>query len=582
MSLKDSIREAERGSNEHGGSFSDWLHGIEFVKLAGFLLFAALIIGGSFYLVPFVVQTIQHELAIKYCKCENIDLDYAGTYDYENKLYNSRCDFCYRPKTLQATVKEVVRDVEPGCIYEGYRLEIWIYSEFADFEEYVSYNIPPTNHKIGDVLVEGVAATCSQEGLTDMGYCAYCQQLIEAEPIPKLQHTLVETEYVKPTCTTVGYEKGKVCSECDYVSVKPKTIAKLEHNFKDGFNEATYEHGAFEGKKCKDCGYFSNVKSFSSEPLIYEYLDYDIVNGKCEITNIKVSQENFVIPECINGYLVAYLAEGLFKDDTVLKTITLPSGLTMIKDDTFNGCINLKSVIIPDGVKSIGARAFNNCTSLKIVDLGSGVESVGEYAFDNCNEILSFKFSPNIDYSNFFSNNVFPIFPYNRKNYSECYFSIPVLYIPESMKNLALPRYEHLYLLPDENDYIYQENGYYFIDKNGCKELLGFDKELVKNDTLIVPDGTDILGNNFFYKNELFSNLVLPRSVYKVSDTYRKSYNYPSEQKVNVFYSGTYADLNFLYFGSAELATTYTDNFWYYKLSNEDWYLDENGVPTKR
>lgn len=581
MSLKDSIREAREKTIEEGGNFSDWLHGIEFVKSLGGLAVLAAICVGIFVLLPIGIREAQHALAIKYCKCENIDPEY-GSYDYENKLLVSRCDFCHRPKNLQATVEDVTLDIKSGCIYEGFRMEVWTYSELPDFKDYVAYNTPPTNHKIGDVLTEGFAPTCSTEGLTDSGYCAYCQEFVEAEPIPKLEHTLVVTEYITPTCISVGYEKGKVCSECDYVAVAPKSISKTSHNMEKGIFEATYENGSFEGEKCKDCGHISKVKTFISEPLISDFLDYEIVDNKCVITNIKVSQEHFVIPDYINGYLVVELAEGLFKDDATLKTISLPSKLSEIKNDTFNGCSNLKSIVIPDSVTAIGARAFNNCTSLKIVDLGKGVENVRERAFDNCNGILSFKFSPNIDYSNFFKDNVFPIFPYNRKNYSECYFSIPVLYIPESMRNLAIPNHEHLFYLPDTNNYVLEEEGYYFFEENGCKELLGFDKELIKNDTLIVPDKTDILGGNFFYNNELFLNIVLPRTVYKVENTYRRSYPNSNEQKVNIYYLGAYYELNFVYFGRAELASQYTDNFWYYKNSSEGWYFDENGIPTNK
>lgn len=549
--------------------------------MLGGLAFLLAIGVGLVYYLPVALQEIQHAIAIKNCKCENLD-PYYVSYDYDNKLLISRCDFCERPKTLQGNVVNVVVDVKPGCIFEGVRMEVWTYDEFPGFEDYVTYNIPATDHLLGDILIEEVLPTCSEEGKTAAGYCAYCHELIESEPIPKLEHNFIETQYVSSTCTTIGYEKGVYCSECGYVKVAPKAIEMKKHNIKKGTYEARYEHGAFNGEKCEDCGYISKVNSFTSEPGISEFLDYEIVSNKCIITNIKVSQENFVIPDYINGYLVVELAEGLFANDIILKNISLPKGLTQIKNDTFNGCTSLKSIIVPDGVEKIGARAFNGCTSLKIIDLGKGVETVSERAFDNCDGILSFKFSPKIDYSNFFEDNVFPIFPYNRRNYSECYFSIPVIYIPESMRNLAIPNHEHLYFLPDENNYVYEKEGYYFFEENGCKELLGFDKEVIKNNTLIVPDKTDVLGTNFLYNNAMFKNLVLPRSVYKVMNTYRRFDSESNEQRVDIYYLGAYYEMNFIYFGTTDLAVQYTDTFWYYKRSMEGWYFDENGVPTSR
>ncbi len=64
--------------------------------------------------------------------------------------------------------------------------------------------------------------------------------------------------------------------------------------------------------------------------------------------------------------------------------ITIPVGVTEIKDFAFYGFDNLTEVTISSGVTSIGAHAFSDCTSLTIVHIPQSVTSIGKSAFYNC------------------------------------------------------------------------------------------------------------------------------------------------------------------------------------------------------
>lgn len=114
-----------------------------------------------------------------------------------------------------------------------------------------------------------------------------------------------------------------------------------------------------------------------------------------------------------------------FENCKALRSIILPSGVTVINNSTFAGCTLLSSIkilgnvtsignsafsgctslaivtildgttgmIIPASVKSIGDSAFAGCTSLTNITLPANVESLGEKAFENCSKLTSITIS---------------------------------------------------------------------------------------------------------------------------------------------------------------------------------------------
>ena len=73
-----------------------------------------------------------------------------------------------------------------------------------------------------------------------------------------------------------------------------------------------------------------------------------------------------------------------FSSCNSLASISMPSGLTAIKDRAFLYCYSFKSVSIPNGVTSIGTSAFDYCFPLASVSIPNGVTSIGAYAFRSC------------------------------------------------------------------------------------------------------------------------------------------------------------------------------------------------------
>lgn len=75
------------------------------------------------------------------------------------------------------------------------------------------------------------------------------------------------------------------------------------------------------------------------------------------------SDSEVVIPEEINGIMVAAIASNAFKDNTSVVNVMMGSSICCIFDNAFNGCSSLKGIHFQLGQCELSAKAFNGCTS---------------------------------------------------------------------------------------------------------------------------------------------------------------------------------------------------------------------------
>ncbi len=78
-------------------------------------------------------------------------------------------------------------------------------------------------------------------------------------------------------------------------------------------------------------------------------------------------------------------------NSSILKSVTLPTAITIINEGSFSNCCALESITIPKEINAVGDRAFEKCTSLKNVDVSSGIK-YGTKAFSGCSALESFEF----------------------------------------------------------------------------------------------------------------------------------------------------------------------------------------------
>ncbi|MBR2650799.1 MAG: leucine-rich repeat protein [Clostridia bacterium] len=119
-----------------------------------------------------------------------------------------------------------------------------------------------------------------------------------------------------------------------------------------------------------------------------------------KITSLTLSENVTTIGK--NAFLKAYELQSVTIPDSVktigpyafqsckkLTSITLPASLTEVPAYMFSWCAALEEVKIGDSVVSISESAFSNCEALTTVDIPASVKYIGEYAFSGCDALAS-------------------------------------------------------------------------------------------------------------------------------------------------------------------------------------------------
>lgn len=83
------------------------------------------------------------------------------------------------------------------------------------------------------------------------------------------------------------------------------------------------------------------------------------------------------------------IANNIFQNCYLLRSIILPEGLSVIENNAFENCTSLTTVNFPESLTKIGEHAFYNCSSITEAIISDHVQSIGDWAFANCKKLTS-------------------------------------------------------------------------------------------------------------------------------------------------------------------------------------------------
>ena len=164
--------------------------------------------------------------------------------------------------------------------------------------------------------------------------------------------------YSGSTATITGY------SGSDTIVTVPSTVTRTE-TYQERDNEGNYH-------------------------TRYRYYHYTVTAIRYSLFKNNTSLTSITIPSSITS-----IGSELFYGCTSLQFVAIHANISAIPYRTFYGCSSLVSVSLPDTITEIGEYAFYGCTNLEMLTLPASISSIGRYAFYGCANVTT----PSIPYS---------------------------------------------------------------------------------------------------------------------------------------------------------------------------------------
>ena len=236
------------------------------------------------------------------------------------------------------------------------------------------YDLTPTNSKLDFAYTTGNSATISGGY-----YTASIKSDAEGEIVYPATYDdgtngklPVTPNGFSTVANAIGYYTGDNFEEAVYTQTNEKITAIV---VSEGITEL--QIGAFAVlTKLENVILPSTLKYIGAGALAF-----------CDsLTQISLPEEL----EMIDNYQVGGNYVGAFMNCHNLSSITIPKNIKIIKEQTFQNCINLATLTFAQGSQctTVGERAFYGCAMENVV-LPEGMTTLGEWAFQNCHNLVS-------------------------------------------------------------------------------------------------------------------------------------------------------------------------------------------------
>lgn len=244
------------------------------------------------------------------------------------------------------------------------------------------------------------------------------------------------------------------------------------------------------------------VYSSKDEPThihrVGDYLFFEGENEYCLIDYVG-SETVLNLPESYQGHtykIAAYAFEGR----NLVTDVTIPDGVTEIKEYAFNELSALKTVALGNGVKRVRENAFRACYKLTTVALGNSVTRIEDEAFYSCTKLATFTGGDSLQ--NFYVSALKgTAFIRNEDNWENDFLYLGhCLIVDRNRMNLRTVKDGTLYI-SDEAFSIRYDNG----NGAGLKQM-------------VLPEGLLGIGDRAFYTCSRLASINLPDSLLSIGE----------------------------------------------------------------
>lgn len=122
------------------------------------------------------------------------------------------------------------------------------------------------------------------------------------------------------------------------------------------------------------------------QPVLAGGFIYTVDGNECTVIGYnknKTLPQDLVIPNAYKGKNVVAIGDSAFKENSDIKSVTIPQGVKTIGKYAFYGC-DIETVNLPAGLETIGNYTFGYCKSIKNITLPDSIKNIGANAFENC------------------------------------------------------------------------------------------------------------------------------------------------------------------------------------------------------
>ena len=173
----------------------------------------------------------------------------------------------------------------------------------------------------------------------------------------------------------------------------PSTITKIKESSFVGCGSiinlylpkelTTIKSGAFGSmKKC------SNLKNVFYAGTVEDWMKISIKSSPMR-SGANLYCQNSLITHLVVPSSITTIKSNTFQGCTSIVSVEMPNKVTKIDSSAFSYCINLKQVIFSESLTTIESSAFYDCISLEDFILPNTLQTVGQNAFQGCDSIVS-------------------------------------------------------------------------------------------------------------------------------------------------------------------------------------------------